>query len=63
MIDFSLSTKVSILAALIGQPIIWLAEPQKSLGTLTYYVVSGTMLLLFVLAIGLHFYEKSEGDS
>lgn len=59
MSELSSSTKLAVLAALIGQPILWLHDPQKELGLIAYYSTGFAMVVLFILAVVLHFVEKS----
>lgn len=58
MSELALSTRFSILAAVIGQPILWLHDPQKELGQFAYYSMGAAMLVFLILAVVLHFIEK-----
>lgn len=59
MSELSSSTKLAVLAALIGQPILWLQDPQRELGLIAYYSMGFVMVVLLILAVVLHFVEKS----
>lgn len=47
------STQLLVMAALVGQPLIWIENSMATLGTLNFSILAVAMVILFIAGIAL----------